>query len=95
MAKYLEKNKQKRCILRLNDSSRINFDLFVMLFATWNCFAIPFEIAFEPEIAQTFGWILFNTCIDFFFLIDIVITFRTTYLNSSGDEISDPKMIRN
>lgn len=66
-----------------------------MLFATWNCFAIPFEIAFEPPVASEFPWMFFNSCIDFFFLIDIVITFRTTYINSSGDEVSDPRLIRN
>lgn len=64
-----------------------------MLFATWNCFAIPYEIAFEPEIASHWAWTAFNACIDFFFFIDILITFRTTYLDGSGEEVSEPKKI--
>ena len=44
------------CIMRVNDSSRIRFDLFVMLLATWNCYAIPFEIAFEPPFADSIIW---------------------------------------
>jgi len=35
-----------------------------------------------------------NNVIDFTFLVDILINFRTTYINqSTGDEISEPKMI--
>ncbi len=65
-----------------------------MVAATWNCFAIPFEIAFKPPIAEHIVYTLANICIDFFFLLDIILTFRTTYIDRvSGDEISDPKKI--
>ena len=39
-------------ICRLNSSFRINFDLCVMVFATWNCLAIPMELSFEPDVAD-------------------------------------------
>lgn len=65
-----------------------------MVLATWNCLAIPLEIAFEPPVAENVFWIIGNLFIDFFFLVDIVLTFRTTYINSNtGDEITEPKKI--
>ena len=66
---YFESQKPKKFIIRVNSSARIRFDLFVMLFATWNCFAIPYEIAFEPEISSHWAWITFNACILLTFLL--------------------------
>lgn len=37
-------------ILRQQEPNRVNWDLFVMLLASYNCFSIPFGIAFEPSI---------------------------------------------
>ena len=62
-------------VLRLNSRARTNFDLTVMVLATWNCFAIPFEFAFSPPIAEELYWVIGNLLIDLFFLIDIVLTF--------------------
>jgi hypothetical protein len=51
-------------------------------------------LSFKPPIAKTIPWMLFNGFIDFLFLIDIFLTFRTTYVSSkTGIEISDPKKI--
>lgn len=30
------------------------WDLFVMILATWNVFAIPFEVAFKPDVSSPF-----------------------------------------
>jgi hypothetical protein len=66
----------------------------IMFLATWNSFSIPIEIAFEPEIANSPYYIIFNSLIDFVFFLDIIVTFRTTYIRpSTGDEISEPKAI--
>lgn len=65
-----------------------------MIFATWNSFSIPIEIAFQPSIADSWYYLAFNTIIDLIFFLDIIVTFRTTYISpSSGDEISEPKQI--
>ena len=40
------------------------------------------------------GFTAFNTCIDFCFFFDILITFRTTYYDqTSGDEVFEKKKI--
>jgi len=86
--------KVNKYIVRINEPIRIKWDLFIMFLATWNSFMIPIEIAFEPSISENIFFILFNSCIDLVFLLDIFVTFRTTYIKpSTGDEISEPKAI--
>ena len=81
-------------MIRVNEPRRIKWDLFVMTLATWNCLWIPLDIAFEPEASDSVFLIVVDNLIDFCFLIDIFLTFRTTYIKSStGDEIVDPKKI--
>lgn len=81
-------------MLRVNEPRRVNWDLFVMSLATWNCIWIPFEIAFEPPAASSPYIRIINSTIDFFFFLDILLTFRTTYIRgSNGDEVTDPKKI--
>ena len=78
----------------MNDPKRIRWDLFVMVLATWNCFSIPFNVAFEPEIMEQWYFVALNFLIDFLFVVDILINFRTTFINpKTGDEISDPRAI--
>ena len=65
-----------------------------MILATYNCFQIPFDVAFEPEIFKS-GWFkLANFFIDFCFFVDILVSFRTTFINEkTGAEIRDVKLI--
>ena len=79
-------------LLRLNSPIRIRWDLWVMVLASWNCFAVPLEIAFKPDFTTTTVYLLFNFFIDFNFLIDIILNFRTTLIKA-GDEIFDTKLI--
>lgn len=67
----------------------------MIVLAIWNCCFIPFDIAFDPLIADNAGMIVLDYLIDILFVIDIVINFRTTYINSKGEEVYDPKEIRN
>lgn len=81
-------------IIRVNEPQRVKWDLFVMGLATWNCLWIPLDIAFEPAISNSIPMVILDNLIDFFFIIDIFITFRTTYIKSStGDEVMDPSKI--
>jgi CRP-like cAMP-binding protein len=82
------------CMIRVNEPRRLRWDLFVMTLATWNCLWIPLDIAFEPDASDSVFLIVVSNLIDFWFLIDIFLTFRTTYIKTStGDEIVDPKKI--
>jgi hypothetical protein len=68
-----------------------------MILAMWNCFSIPFNVAFEPESMQSVYFLVINSIIDVLFLVDIIVNFRTTFFNiRTGDEIYVPiKIARN
>lgn len=79
---------------RPNDKFRSNWDFYVMLCAVWNCFSLPFDVAFEPEVMDGTFFSILNAFIDFSFAVDIVISFRTTYFDSrTGDEVTNHKKI--
>ena len=74
-----------------NAKWRMNWDLYVMLLAVYNCMSIPFEVAFDPE--EPLGYKILNYVCDFSFAIDIILAFRTTYLNEYETEIIDQRQI--
>ena len=63
----------------------------MMLLAVWNCVSIPFEVAFDPEEPPIY--VALNTICDISFAIDILLNFRTTYLNKFETEVIDQCMI--
>jgi len=65
-----------------------------MILATWNCFSIPFTVAFEGDFNTHWTFDVFNSCIDFLFIADLIVAFRTTFQNSkTGDEVFSAKEI--
>lgn len=64
-----------------------------MISAIFNCFTIPFKVAFEPSYMDTQAFTIVNIIIDFVFLFDIMITFRTALIDSYGNEIETPTEI--
>ena len=69
----------------------MNWDLYVMLLAVYNCMSIPFEVAFDPD--EPLAYKIINYTCDISFAIDIILAFRTTYLNEFETEITDSKKI--
>lgn len=65
-----------------------------MILAIFNCFSIPFQVAFEPEVMDTLEFRLSNNVIDILFFIDLIVNFRTTFIHSkTGNEIASGKKI--
>lgn len=57
-----------------------------MLLAFWNCISIPFDVAFEPE--DNAVYVVVEYVIDICFFLDILVAFRTTYINTkTGFEV--------
>ena len=80
--------KPPRCLCKLQDKIRVWWDLFIMVLATWNCFSIPFTVAFQNDFSSNIYLDSFNSLIDFLFVIDVFVNFRTTYQDSlTGEEI--------
>ena len=76
---------------RPNDSFKSKWDLLIMLFAIFNCFFIPLEVSFDDPVFDHWAFGLVNSIIDFVFFIDILICFRTVFIDKSGNECCEPR----
>lgn len=65
-----------------------------MVLAIYNCFSIPLEVSLEPEEMKSTTFDVINFFIDFCFLIDLIINFRTTYIHQkTGSEVLNTREI--
>ena len=60
-----------------------------MIIATWNALTLPIELAYEPEFSKSPENSYLNAIIDFLFLIDIIVVFRTTIIGDNGEIVQD------
>ena len=65
-----------------------------MIFAIFNCLAIPVDVAFEPDSMDQWYFLVLNSIIDFVFFLDLIVNFRTTFIHAkTGNEIICPQEI--
>lgn len=64
-----------------------------MTFALFNCCFVPIQVSFSPESLNSTGFYMANYFIDFFFLLDILVNFRTVYIDDKGQEVKQLKDI--
>ena len=57
---------------------RIRWDVFLMMFIVMNAILVPMDVALQLE--STVGYVTANNVADTFFLIDILVSFRTGYI---------------
>jgi hypothetical protein len=91
--KFIQKQVIKSFIFRPNDNFKSKWDLMVIFCAVFNCYTIPYKVSFEPPIMNTSFFTVLNLIIDIIFLIDILINFRTSYIDSKGNEVEEPTKI--
>lgn len=83
----------KTCLITITHSLHVKWDLFVMVLAIYNGFSIPFSVAFTLTPAYSLLHTI-DSLIDFIFFIDIILNFRTTYINiKTGEEVSNGVLI--
>lgn len=69
----------------------MNWDLLIIFLALYNCILIPLNLAFTKELTDSPVMNIIERIIDVLFIGDIVLNFRTTYINPSTNiEIIDP-----
>ena len=72
----------------------MRWDLLVIFLAIYNCVMIPLSIAMPKGLEEVKGLNIFENFVDFLFLVDIFLSFRTTFLNTKTNiEIVCPKRI--
>ena len=62
-----------------------------MLLAIFNCVYVPLSVAFDDEALYSSFFVITNWIIDFLFLIDILISFRTVFVDHRGRECNDDR----
>ena len=83
-----------RFIFKPKDSFKVKWDIFVILLSIWNSIQIPLAFAFPEAFEEKVGYIVSDQIIDFLFMFDILINFRSCYVDSRTDElVEDPKKI--
>lgn len=80
-------------LYRNSDSFKQRFDMVIMAFAVMNAFCVPLSLAYNPPAFNTALFEILNFSIDFFFLIDIFMCFRTIVQDSKGNEEKRPREI--
>lgn len=66
----------------------------MIMLAVYNCFQIPIEVSFDTEVFKRTEMKLLSGFIDLMFFIDILLAFRTTFLDErSGQEVTDLNLI--
>ena len=99
MTKYQQtKLKIKRAwdkfLFKPKDSFKIYWDVFVIILSIWNAIQIPMGFAFPEAFDDRAGYTYSDYIIDLCFIFDIIVNFRSCYIDSRTDElIEDPKMI--
>ena len=68
------------------------WDLLILVMAIFNSFAVPLEYV-VTELESNQDYAMLDLVINIFFLVDIIIGFRTTYFDNFGMEVRDPKQL--
>ena len=67
-----------------NDPRITKWNVYIMIAACFNCFSIPFKVAFQPKEMDEIGFTIANGIIDFTFLMDMILSFRIVFVNETG-----------
>lgn len=61
---------------------KINWDLLIIVVAVYNCFQIPYNVAFTNKDDQPIYSTIIDLITDVLFILDIFISFVTTYTDT-------------
>ena len=59
------------------------FDIIIGLFIIFSVFWVPVDMAFN--VATAFGMAITNWVVNFFFFMDMMLSFRTVYFSNKND----------
>ncbi|CAI2370830.1 unnamed protein product [Moneuplotes crassus] len=75
----------KWCLFVPDGKFKINWDLMIIFFTIWNVFLIPYQIAYQTEGHIII--VIIDRIVDFSFVMDIFINFRTMYFSSNQNQL--------
>ena len=81
-------------IIRHNNACKVRWDIFIILLVLFNCYTIPMEVAFtQISWMRSKPYEVAEYLIDVSFALDILISFRTTFITPGGNEEYDARII--
>lgn len=84
-----ESEKRMCCMFHHNSKFRMRWDLYIIGLALYNCVTIPYEVAFNTKFTDHWSLAVINYIVDICFFLDVVMNFRTTYINNkTGSEVT-------
>lgn len=82
-----------RCLISVLSPAKMWWDAMVLCLAVWNCFYVPFSIAFITG-EEPMPFYVANLFIDAAYLADIVVYMRSTYIDlQTGEEVTNIRKI--
>ena len=84
-----------KCIIWFAAPWRKYWDLVIIVMACYQSLIIPLVLAFTPKFAaEMWGWYgIIDTICNIFYLVDIGVNFRTSYIDYDGEEVRQPSKI--
>ena len=68
-----------------NSPFKIKWDIFIILLTIYNCFMVPLEFSFSKYFDKITALTAIDYCIDICFALDILVNFRTVYIDPKTD----------
>ena len=87
----MEKFQVPRFVIWHVHPAKLFWDFFILLCILYTVTVVPFIVCFEYQ-SSIIRW--FDTFVDTMFIIDIVLTLFTSYLNEDGNVVVDRSKIR-
>lgn len=86
-----EKLQLPRFVINHSLPIKLFWDIFILVFILYTATVVPFTVSFEySDDYITY----FDTFVDCMFIIDIILTFFTTYIDEKGNLVTNLKKIR-
>lgn len=81
-------------LIKAQGKMRLSWDFLIIILSVYQAISIPIAISFEPDEFNNPVFRTFDSLIDLIFLSDIMLRFRTTYIDPiSGEEVIDSYLI--
>lgn len=83
-----ETREYRRGVIPRSSNFRVRWDICIMTLAVYNCISVPYQLAFTQHHRELAVSDIIDLSIDFFFVIDIFLNFRTSYIDfRTGAEV--------
>lgn len=81
-------------MLKAQGKSKLKWDIIIIIFSLYQAVMIPLDLFLTPDTFSGPIFVTIDSMVDLFFVVDIIIRFRTTYIDPiSGEEVMDSAMI--